>query len=452
MSSTAIVRPAAVAGAFYPGSAPQLSLEIGELLDGVDNFEPKLGFPKALIVPHAGYMYSGPVAARAYDELAAARGIVKRVVLIGPSHFVGGRGLALPECEAFETPLGRIPLDAAGIAALADLKQVVRSAAAHSQEHSLEVQLPFLQKMLGNFSLVPIAAGAALTEEVAEVLERLWGGPETLIVISTDMSHYHDYEEARRIDGATLERIAAFAADLNYEEACGATGLNGLLAVARNKGLSIKLLAACNSGDTAGSKARVVGYSSFALYEGSEVSAEQAGSTLLEIARGSILNGLGLNSVPAKRNHLPWLLQHAATFVTLTMDGALRGCIGSLSATRPVGEDIASNARAAAFQDPRFPKLKREEWPRCRVEVSLLSAPKPIAFADEAELLAQIRPGEDGLILEADGKRATFLPQVWEGLPDKRQFLGELMKKAGLPPDTRLARCKVSRYRVRKFT
>jgi AmmeMemoRadiSam system protein A len=266
------------------------------------------------------------------------------------------------------------------------------------------------------------------------------------------MSHYHAYEEARRIDGATLERIAAFAADLNYEETCGATGLNGLLAVARDKGLSIKLLAACNSGDTAGSKERVVGYSSFALYEGGEVSAEQAGSTLLEIARGSILNGLGLNSVPAKRNHLPWLLQHAATFVTLTMDGALRGCIGSLSATRPLGEDVASNARAAAFQDPRFPKLKREEWPRCRVEVSLLSAPKPIAFADEAELLAQIRPGEDGLILEADGKRATFLPQVWEGLPDKRQFLGELMKKAGLPPDTRLARCKVSRYRVRKFT
>jgi hypothetical protein len=452
VSSTAIIRPAAVAGAFYPGNAAQLGAEIAELLDGVESLEPKFGFPKALIVPHAGYVYSGPVAARAYDELAAARGIVKRVVLIGPAHFVAGRGLALPECEAFETPLGRIALDAAGIAALADLKQVVRSAAAHAQEHSLEVQLPFLQRMLGDFSLVPIAAGSALTEEVMEVIERLWGGPETLIVISTDLSHYHAYEEARRIDGATLERIAAFAADLNYEEACGATGLNGLLAVARNKGLSIKLLAACNSGDTAGSKARVVGYSSFALYEGGEVSAEQAGSTLLEIAKGSILNGLGLNSVPAKRNHLPWLLQHAATFVTLTKDGALCGCIGSLSATRPVGEDVAANARAAAFQDPRFPKLKREEWPRCRVEVSLLSAPKPIAFGDEPELLAQIRAGEDGLILEVDGKRATFLPQVWEGLPDKRQFLGELMKKAGLPPDTRLARCKVSRYRVRKFT
>lgn len=436
---------------FYPGNAPQLVAEVGELLDGVGSLEPKFGFPKALIVPHAGYIYSGAIAAQAYDELAAARGTIKRVVLFGPAHYVAGRGLALPECEAFETPLGRIPLDAAAIAALADLKQVVRSAAAHAQEHSLEVQLPFLQKMLGDFALIPIAAGAALTEEVVEVIERLWGGPETLIVISTDLSHYHAYEEARRIDGATLERIAAFSADLNYEEACGATALNGLLQVAQRKKLSIRLLAAANSGDTAGGKDRVVGYASFALYEGDAIGADDAGRTLIEIVKGSIANGLGLSSVPAKRNHLPWLLQPGASFVTLTMDGALRGCMGSLSVTRPLGEDVASNARAAAFQDPRFPKLKRDEWPRCRVEVSLLSAPKPIAFGDEAELLAQISAGEDGLILEAEGKRATYLPQVWEVLTDKRQFLEELKKKAGLPADTRLTRCKVWRYRVRKF-
>ena len=437
---------------FYPGNAAQLTAEIGELLDGVGSLEPKFGFPKVLIVPHAGYIYSGGVAAHAYDELAAARGTVKRVVLFGPAHHVAGRGLALPECEAFETPLGRIPLDTAGIAALADLKQVVRSAAAHSHEHSLEVQLPFLQKVLGNFSLIPFAAGAALTEEVVAVIERLWGGPETLIVISTDLSHYHAYEEARRIDGATLERIAAFAADLNYEEACGATALNGLLQVAQQKKLTIRLLAACNSGDTAGGKDRVVGYASFALYEGDTIAAEDAGRTLIEIAKGSIANALGLSSVPVKRNHQPWLLQPGASFVTLTRNGELRGCIGSLAATRPIGEDVASNARAAAFQDPRFPKLKREEWPLCRVEVSLLSAPKPILFADEAELLAQIGVGEDGLILEAEGKRATYLPQVWEVLTDKRQFLSELKKKAGLPADTRLARCKLWRYRVRKFT
>jgi len=450
-TATTGVRPAAVAGVFYPGSAIQLSAEVGDLLDGVECFEPRLGFPKALIVPHAGYIYSGPVAARAYDELTAARGIVKRVVLIGPSHFVGGRGLALPECDAFETPLGRIRLDAAGIAELADLKQVVRSAAAHAQEHSLEVQLPFLQRVLGDFALIPIAAGSALTEEVAELIERLWGGPETLFVISTDMSHYHAYDDAKRIDGATIERIEALAADVNYEQACGATGLNGLLWVAQAKGLSIKRLAACNSGDTAGPRDRVVGYSAFALYDANAVGTEEAGRVLLEIAKASILNGLGMNSVPAKRNHHPWLMQHAASFVTLTMDGALRGCVGSLSASRPLGEDVAANARAAAFQDPRFPKLKREEWPRCRVEVSLLSAPKSIAFADEAELLSLIQPGEDGLILECDGKRATFLPQVWESLPEKRQFLIELARKAGLPADVRLARCKVSRYRVMKF-
>ena len=452
VSPGALVRPAAVAGMFYPGSASQLAAEVGELLDGIESLAPRLGFPKALIVPHAGYIYSGPVAARAYDELAAARGIVKRVVLLGPAHYVAGRGLALPSCDYFATPLGHIPLDGEALRSLAGLKQVVKSDPAHAQEHSLEVQLPFLQKVLGNFALVPLAAGAASAEEVAEVLEVLWGGPETLIVISTDLSHFHAYDEAKRIDGATLARIQGCATDLNHDEACGATGLNGLLGLCRKKNLSVRLLAACNSGDTAGGKARVVGYAAFALYEADEVAAAEAGRTLLEIARGAIANGLGLSSVPVKRNHKSWLLQPGATFVTLLKDGELRGCMGSLSAERALGQDVAANARAAAFDDPRFPKLAREEWPRCTVEVSLLSAPKTIRFADEADLLAQIRAGEDGLILECEGKHATYLPQVWAGLPDKRRFLAELVKKAGLPPDTRLARCKVSRYRVSKFT
>jgi hypothetical protein len=437
---------------FYPGNAPQLAAEVSELLDGVENFEPRLGFPKALIVPHAGYMYSGPVAARAYDELVAARGVVKRVVLLGPSHYVAGRGLAIPLADFFETPLGHIRLDQEALRSLADLKQVVRSDPAHAQEHSLEVQLPFLQKVLGEFSLVPLSVGAATNEEVAQVLERLWGGPETLIVISTDLSHYHAYDEAKRIDGATLARIQGLATDLNHDEACGATALNGFLGLCRDRKLSPLLLSACNSGDTAGGKARVVGYSSFAVFDAKAPAPAAAGRTLIEIAKGAIANGLALSSVPVKRNHLPWLLQPGATFVTLTKGGELRGCIGSLSATRPLGQDVASNARAAAFEDPRFPKLTREEWPRCAVEVSLLSAPKPIRFADEADLLAQIRAGDDGLIVECEGKHATYLPQVWERLPDKRQFLRELIKKAGLAPETRLLRCKILRYRVTKFS
>jgi AmmeMemoRadiSam system protein A len=285
-------------------------------------------------------------------------------------------------------------------------------------------------------------------QEVAQVLERLWGGPETLIVISTDMSHYHAYEQARAIDGATLERIARFASDIDHDEACGATPLNGLLFTSRNKGLALKLLAACNSGDTAGGKDRVVGYSSFGLYEG-EMSLEEAGKALLSIARGAIESALEAKT--RGRDQAAWLAQAGATFVTLTKSGELRGCIGSLEAARPLGEDVAQNAFGAAFRDPRFPAVSAAEWPQCRVEVSLLSAPKPIRFAGEDDLLAQIQAGEDGLILQADGRRATFLPQVWESIADKRAFLGELMRKAGLPDATRLTRCSFSRYRVFKW-
>jgi len=445
------VRPAAVAGAFYPRDARELESEIAELLDGVENLAPRFGHPKALIVPHAGYIYSGPVAARAYDELAAARGVVKRVVLLGPVHRVPVRGLALPGAEAFDTPLGRVPVDAEAVRLLAPHRQVVASPEAHAMEHSLEVQLPFLQKMLGKFALLPLAVGDARPQEVREVVERLWGGPETLFVLSTDLSHYHAYAAARAIDQATLARIASFDTDINHEEACGATPLNGFLAAAKARGLSIRLLGACNSGDTAGGKDRVVGYAAFALYEGARVSLEDAGLALLAIARAAIGHALGVHAEPPHTDFAPWLLRPGASFVTLMLEGKLRGCIGSLAAARRLGEDVAANALGAALRDPRFSPLTAAEWPLCQVEVSVLSPAKPLRFADEAEMLAQLRPGEDGVILEYEGRRATFLPQVWDALPDRRQFLEELMRKAGIPADTRLARCKLWRYRVVKW-
>jgi MEMO1 family protein len=446
------IRPAAVAGMFYPRDAGALQREIAELIDGVENLAPRFGHPKALIVPHAGYIYSGPVAARAYDELAAARGIVKRVVLLGPVHRVPVRGLALPGVDAFETPLGRVPVDAEAVRMLAPIRQVVASPAAHAMEHSLEVQLPFLQKMLGEFTLVPLAVGEARPQEVREVIERLWGGPETLFVISTDLSHYHPYEEARAIDQATLARIASFDTDINHEEACGATPLNGFLAAAKARGMSIRLLGANNSGDTAGGKDRVVGYSSFALYEGDRAPLHETGETLLGIARGAIGHKLGLAAAAPRTDAVPWLARPGASFVSLLLEGRLRGCIGSLAPVRGLGEDVAENAVGAALRDPRFSPLGTAEWVRCALEVSVLSVPKPLQFGDEAELLAQLRPGEDGVILEFEGKRGTFLPQVWDGLPETRTFLAELMRKAGIPVDTRLARCKLWRYRVIKWT
>jgi MEMO1 family protein len=443
------VRAPAVAGLFYPADPRSLAAEVDELLATSGEPAPRLGFPKALIVPHAGYIYSGPVAARAYEELVPARGTVRRVVLLGPVHRVPVRGLAVPGAAAFATPLGTVPLDAEALAAVRTLPQVVQSDAAHALEHALEVQLPFLQKQLGEFSLVPFAVGMTGVQEVAEVIERLWGGRETLVVVSTDLSHYHSYDEARRIDDATVARIGGLATDLDHDEACGATPLNGLLATARRKGLGVRLLAACNSGDTAGGKGRVVGYSAFALHEpGGEVPLEEAGRTLLALARGAIEAQL---FGTARAAEAPWLAQAGATFVTLMREGRLRGCIGSLEAARSLARDVAENALGAAFRDPRFSALTAGEWPGCRVEVSLLSAPKAVRFADEADLLEQLVAGEDGVILEAEGRRATFLPQVWETLPDKRRFLSELARKAGLPADVRFARCKVSRYRVAKW-
>jgi AmmeMemoRadiSam system protein A len=219
-----------------------------------------------------------------------------------------------------------------------------------------------------------------------------------------------------------------------------------LLRYAGERKLDVRLLAACNSGDTAGDKDRVVGYSSFGLYAQTE---SEAGAELLRLARRAIEDRLFGNSQAAAP--AAWLRQPGASFVTLLKDGELRGCIGSLEAARPLALDVAGNAFAAAFRDPRFPALAADEWPQCEVEVSLLSSPRRLAFADEAGLLSAIEAGVDGLILEADGRRATFLPQVWERVPDKRAFLDELKRKAGIAPQTPLERCAISRYRVVKF-
>src|ERR671914_1619214 len=304
------VRQAAVAGMFYPGDARALAEEVDELLGGIEEALPRLGYPKALVVPHAGYIYSGPVAARAYDELAPARGSVRRVVLLGPVHRVAVKGLAVPSAGAFATPLGVVRVDGEALRRARELPQVVESDPAHALEHSLEVQLPFLQTLLGEFSLVPLAVGMASVGEVAEVLERLWGGEETLIVISTDLSHYLAYDEARAVDAATLSRIAACASDIEHDEACGATPLNGLLAYARRRSLEVRLLAACNSGDTAGDKDRVVGYSSFGLYQEAE---RDAGEILLSIARGAIEEQL-LGKAAATAD-AAWLRKPGASFV-----------------------------------------------------------------------------------------------------------------------------------------
>ena len=267
------VRQPAVAGAFYPAQKQTLANDVSALLvaallqENTSNTSETDLVPKAIIVPHAGYIYSGATAAAAYARLGAVSDRINRVVLLGPVHHVPVRGLALPGVAAFATPLGEIDIDQSSIETIKNMSQVSVCTAAHTQEHSLEVQLPFLQSVLDDFTLLPLAVGDASAEEVAEVLNVLWGGPETLIVISSDLSHFLPYQTAQLIDGGTVQNILSLQGALNHQQACGATPVNGLILAAKQHYLQPHLLDLRNSGDTAGDKNRVVGYASFAFEE-----------------------------------------------------------------------------------------------------------------------------------------------------------------------------------------
>ena len=260
------VRPAAVAGSFYPRESATLAAEVAGYL-AASHADPSGAPPKAVIAPHAGYAYSGPIAASIYARLAPLRGRVRRVVLAGPAHRVYVRGAAIPAAQAFDSPLGAVALDGDALAKLRALPFVEVSDAAHAREHSLEVHLPFLQAVLGEFTLVPVLVGDASVEQAALLLETVWGGTETLVVVSSDLSHYLPYAAARACDGDTARAILGLEARLVPEQACGAAPINGLLEVARRKDLRPELVDLRNSGDTAGDRDRVVGYAAFAFRE-----------------------------------------------------------------------------------------------------------------------------------------------------------------------------------------
>jgi MEMO1 family protein len=258
------VRPPAVAGTFYPADTQELRTQLAGLLHA--GRKSAVIRPKAIIAPHAGYIYSGAIAASVYALLENVATNIERVVLIGPAHRVFLRGLALPQADEFATPLGNIPLDTAAIAKLKTLRQVCVSEAAHALEHSLEVQLPFLQSVLPQFKLVPLVIGDADPASVAEVIDTLWTDDSTLPVISSDLSHFLDYAQAQRMDTATGDAILRGADHLQPEQACGCHAINGLMRALARRHLRISQIDMCNSGDTAGSRDRVVGYASYAIH------------------------------------------------------------------------------------------------------------------------------------------------------------------------------------------
>ncbi|MFQ5618081.1 MAG: AmmeMemoRadiSam system protein B [Rhodospirillales bacterium] len=456
------VRQPAVAGTFYPGEARDLDAAIQSYVSQVT--VPGGPAPKAIIAPHAGYIYSGPVAATAYARLKPAADRITRVVLLGPCHRVPVRGLALSSAGAFATPLGHVPVDGDAARRVLALAQVQVFDATHADEHSLEVHLPFLQVVLDKFSVVPLVVGDASAEEVAQVLELLWGGPETLIVVSSDLSHYLGYEDARRMDQATCRAIENLdPAGIGRDQACGRVPVRGLLALARRRRLAVATVDLRNSGDTAGPRDQVVGYGAWVFLEegagrraagdaggpGEQAAQEDVfagqtralldrhGATLLHLAAASIEFGLDHDrELPVNAaEHHDDLNRNGASFVTLKRDGKLRGCIGTYTAHRPLVVDVVKNGFEAAFKDPRFSRLVDDDLEGLILSVSVLSAPSPMTFADEADLTRQLRPGTDGLIIQDAERRALFLPAVWETVPKPRDFLRHLKAKAKLGPD-----------------
>jgi len=479
------VRPPAVAGAFYPAEPSKLQAMVDTFLSGAEAVTTTARL-RALIAPHAGYVYSGPVAGKAYA--AVKPGAYHRVIVLAPSHFADFNGVAITPAD-YKTPLGRVELDPL-CEKLATMQPfsfspecivqapqwAVRSETERpdTYEHSLEVQLPFLQRRLGKFSLVPLICGRVRPQPVAEKLAEFLDD-STLVVASSDLSHYHPYEVARERDLSCVRAICTLDEEkMAEQEACGKIPILVVMHLARKFGWHPVLFDYRNSGDTTGDKTRgVVGYAAIGFYadeqtttsssdvtksgkggageeiqkktqEVKAVTAEttvgltrEEGRLLVRIARAALEEAVRYR----RRLHvdvttIPMTLREKkGCFVTLTIHGELRGCIGHIFPKEPLYEAVIDNAWAAALEDPRFPPVAPYELPHIEVEVSVLTVPRPLPFSSPEDLLAKLRPHRDGVVLKIGSAMATFLPQVWEQLPDKEQFLAHLSRKAGCAAD-----------------
>ena len=439
------IREPAVAGSFYSENTKSLFETLSNLFSA-SLPKAEAGNPKALIVPHAGYMYSGQIAANAFSNWINEKDLIENVVIIGPSHRVLFDGIAIPKMNIFKTPLGEVSLKNSFIEQLKNLPQVIIDDEPHRQEHSIEVQIPFLQKILGNFKILPLAVGRTSGEKVAEIIELLWGQENTRFVISSDLSHYKEYNTAQKIDEHTAKAIERMDyASINSHQACGCIPIAGMLIVAQKKDLNIKRISLLNSGDICKNKKNVVGYGAWSLAEKTipnkkEISLSDLDllkkecRTIFSIAAKTIEYSTSSHKLPNVdiKSFSPYLQKNRATFVTINKNGKLRGCVGSIHPTEPFIVNVVNNAYKAALKDPRFSQLKVDELSNIEIIISLLSDLQKMSIIDEQDLLNQMKPNIDGLLIKDGRKQSVFLPQVWNEIPNKVDFIASLKQKAGL--------------------
>ena len=449
------VHPAQVAGMFYPADPDALSALIADVRaharpDGSVA-------PKVVVAPHAGLAYSGAVAATAFGPWARRAEPVRRVVIVGPAHRVAFRGIAVHPAAKWRTPLGEVQVAPGAHAGLAQARGVFVDARPFMGEHSLEMHLVMLQAMLAApFEIVPILVGEADPHSVAEALRRVWGGPETVVAVSSDLSHFLDQRSAEAIDSDTGRRIETLdAAALDGRRACGFLPIKGALEIAAERDMRATGLHLATSADVGADASRVVGYGAFAFeYAASARLAEADRERLLSAcmaALGLAAQTGGKPPAPSLNPGSPVLSPWRATFVTLTENERLRGCIGSLEPHRPLIDDALANTTQAAFTDPRFAPLEPSELAALRLDVSILSHPRPIPAGSESELVAALEPDRDGLILTAGKRRALFLPSVWRHVFDAREFVRRLMAKADFDSNRWPERLEARRFRVESF-
>ena len=436
-------KKAVFAGSFYPENPEELN----KLLESYKETADTDYKTKAVIVPHAGYIYSGHAAMAGFQYLEAN----ENIFIIAPSHHETFNNIALPEYTFFETPLGNLEVNNKLIAEIAEKFPCIIADEIFEKEHSIEVQLPFIQnlfmphrqnavdfvknlKKIGKkIRIVPILTGNCDYRLISDLISTYW--ENSSFVISSDLSHYYTQQQCRQIDTYTATIIETGRIEfLTNQQACGIVGIKGLVDFANNNDCSMIRAEMYNSGDISNDKDKVVGYGSWFLYTDTrnDYIEKHCSRYILKTARESIISAI--NEEEYIPHHIPSVLtQYGASFVTLKLNGELRGCIGSVYPTKPLILDIIDNAKNAGFQDPRFEPLSIDELENLEVSVSILSSIERINFKDERDLLSKIYPY--GIIIVERNKRAVYLPIVWEQLPDREIFLNSLKEKAGLPPN-----------------